>query len=166
MNNYNSKKNFRNFDDRSFGDRRRNFGGRGGMDRSRMVKAICDECGQECELPFKPTGEKPVYCSSCFEKMGGGRNRDDRGGNRRFGGRNDRASRDSRPSRPSQPINDFKKDFEELNNKLNQILEILAANKIKTRISPKSEVAKKEKKAKKTKTAKVKEEVVESLATE
>jgi len=36
-----------------------------------MYKAICANCGNECEVPFRPTGDKPVYCSNCFEKMGG-----------------------------------------------------------------------------------------------
>jgi|SRR3989344_5257575 len=31
-------------------------------------EAICDRCGNRCELPFKPTGIKPVYCSSCHKK--------------------------------------------------------------------------------------------------
>jgi len=39
-------------------------------DRPTMHKAICDECGRECEVPFEPTGDKPVYCSECFEKRG------------------------------------------------------------------------------------------------
>ena len=30
-------------------------------------KAVCSECGQECEVPFKPTEGKPVYCSDCFK---------------------------------------------------------------------------------------------------
>lgn len=34
-----------------------------------MHSAICDECGKECQVPFKPTGEKPVYCSDCFERQ-------------------------------------------------------------------------------------------------
>ena len=33
-----------------------------------MHRVICDKCGKECEVPFKPTGDKPVYCSSCFRK--------------------------------------------------------------------------------------------------
>ena len=33
-----------------------------------MHKAICAECGKECEVPFKPTGDKPVYCKECFAK--------------------------------------------------------------------------------------------------
>lgn len=32
-----------------------------------MHKAICDECGEQCRVPFKPTSGKPVYCSDCFE---------------------------------------------------------------------------------------------------
>ena len=31
-----------------------------------MHKAVCSECGQECEVPFKPTEGKPVYCKECF----------------------------------------------------------------------------------------------------
>lgn len=30
----------------------------------------CDACGQKCEVPFKPTEGKPVYCSACFKKPG------------------------------------------------------------------------------------------------
>ena len=37
-----------------------------------MHKAVCDECGQSCEVPFKPSGDKPIYCSSCFESKDGG----------------------------------------------------------------------------------------------
>lgn len=33
-----------------------------------MHKATCSECGNECEVPFKPSGEKPVYCRDCFQK--------------------------------------------------------------------------------------------------
>ena len=33
-----------------------------------MHKAICSECGKECEVPFKPTEGKPVYCRECFDK--------------------------------------------------------------------------------------------------
>lgn len=37
-----------------------------------MHKAICDNCGKECEVPFRPTSGKPVYCSNCFENQRGG----------------------------------------------------------------------------------------------
>ena len=31
-----------------------------------MFTATCDSCGGEARVPFRPTGSKPVYCSSCF----------------------------------------------------------------------------------------------------
>ena len=33
-----------------------------------MHEATCDKCGNKCEVPFKPTSGKPVYCSDCFRK--------------------------------------------------------------------------------------------------
>ena len=33
-----------------------------------MHKATCSECGKECEVPFRPTGDRPIYCSDCFAK--------------------------------------------------------------------------------------------------
>ena len=33
-----------------------------------MHQATCDKCGNKCEVPFKPTSGKPVYCSDCFRK--------------------------------------------------------------------------------------------------
>jgi len=34
-----------------------------------MHPAVCSACGQECEVPFEPTGDRPVYCNDCFAKM-------------------------------------------------------------------------------------------------
>ena len=31
-------------------------------------KAVCADCGNECEVPFKPTGGRPVKCNDCFKK--------------------------------------------------------------------------------------------------
>jgi CxxC-x17-CxxC domain-containing protein len=33
-----------------------------------MHKAVCSDCGKECEVPFKPTEGKPVYCKDCYAK--------------------------------------------------------------------------------------------------
>lgn len=33
-----------------------------------MHKAICADCRKECEVPFKPAGDRPVYCKECFAK--------------------------------------------------------------------------------------------------
>lgn len=35
---------------------------------AQMHKAVCAECGRMCEVPFRPTGDKPVYCADCFNK--------------------------------------------------------------------------------------------------
>lgn len=37
-------------------------------EKREMFTAICSECGAECQVPFKPNGEKPVFCSECFKK--------------------------------------------------------------------------------------------------
>ena len=35
--------------------------------RSRpMYKAVCADCGVSCEVPFKPKGDRLVYCKQCF----------------------------------------------------------------------------------------------------
>ncbi len=33
-----------------------------------MHKATCAECNKECEVPFKPTEGRPVYCRECYSK--------------------------------------------------------------------------------------------------
>ncbi len=40
----------------------RNYGNR------TMHKATCADCGNECEVPFKPTEGRPVYCRDCYRK--------------------------------------------------------------------------------------------------
>ncbi len=34
-----------------------------------MYRAVCAACGAECEVPFQPRGDRPVYCSECYAKM-------------------------------------------------------------------------------------------------
>jgi len=43
----------------------RDFGNSGPRE---MHKATCADCGQECEVPFKPDGARPVYCRECYQK--------------------------------------------------------------------------------------------------
>nr|WP_216594326.1 CxxC-x17-CxxC domain-containing protein [Methanomethylovorans hollandica] len=33
-----------------------------------MHKATCADCGQETEVPFVPSGDRPVYCRECYQK--------------------------------------------------------------------------------------------------
>jgi len=113
------------------------FDGRDSGKRSfekQMHEVTCDKCGKRCEVPFKPTEGKPVYCSDCFEKTGnssryGDRDskRFDRGGYNRSGGRDSErfSKRDSGSNKPEQ----FIKEFEQLNRKLDTILKALEAAK-------------------------------------
>lgn len=49
---------------------RRASGGRRGLGGPReMFAAVCASCGKDCQVPFQPTGEKPVYCSDCFQSQ-------------------------------------------------------------------------------------------------
>ena len=93
---------------RSFGNDR---GPRG--DRP-MFQTTCSNCGKDCEVPFRPTTGKPVYCSDCFEKMGG---RSDRPSN-------DRPRFDDRA--PRAPQAQGGPDLGAINAKLDKILAILA----------------------------------------
>jgi CxxC-x17-CxxC domain-containing protein len=42
-------------------------GGYGGAPRE-MHKAVCSECKKDCEVPFKPREDRPIYCKDCFTK--------------------------------------------------------------------------------------------------
>ena len=33
-----------------------------------MHKAVCSDCGQECEVPFRPSSNRLVYCRDCWTK--------------------------------------------------------------------------------------------------
>jgi CxxC-x17-CxxC domain-containing protein len=53
-------------------DRDSGYGGSGGggyADRRprQMFSATCAECGRTAQVPFQPTGARPVYCSDCFQ---------------------------------------------------------------------------------------------------
>lgn len=139
--------NFNKFDkgrDRGFGGGGRSFGGRPSGDRGgersfggrsdapkQMFPAVCSQCGESCEIPFKPTGIHPVFCRPCFKNQGGqgvpaGRSsfsapkfapKSFGGGN--FGGNGDRGASPA----PSNAAT--KTQVDALNAKLDRILDIL-----------------------------------------
>ncbi len=43
----------------------------GGRERP-LYQAVCADCRKNCEVPFKPTGERPVYCKECFARRKSG----------------------------------------------------------------------------------------------
>ena len=57
---------------------RRNRGSNGGFNnaydqgRREMHPTVCAECGKDTMVPFQPSGDRPVYCSDCYNRRGGG----------------------------------------------------------------------------------------------
>ena len=64
-----------------------------------MFDAKCGDCGTDCQVPFQPKQDRPVYCRECFQKH---KPEPREGG--RFGGKsNDRGSRfGNRDERPRE----------------------------------------------------------------
>lgn len=44
------------------------FGGGAARPARELHDAVCASCGTQTQVPFKPTGERPVYCRDCFRK--------------------------------------------------------------------------------------------------
>lgn len=46
-------------------------GNRGGGRRveREMFAAVCAECSAKTNVPFKPSEDRPVYCSDCYKKQ-------------------------------------------------------------------------------------------------
>lgn len=99
-------------------------GGRGGYEKPQMYKAICDDCGAPCELPFRPNGDKPVFCRDCFGKSGGGKGAP-RGNDSYRDKREDSFREPRRESASVQAPGITKEQFEMLNNKLDKLLRIV-----------------------------------------
>jgi CxxC-x17-CxxC domain-containing protein len=105
----------------------------GASDRpAEMFKATCSNCGNACEVPFRPSGDKPVYCNNCFGKM---REGGDRAPRKDFGDRaprrefNDRSARPAFPPKPAfdaKPAgNGMEKQLNEMNAKLDRLIRTL-----------------------------------------
>ncbi len=47
------------------------YGGGYSSDRGQreMHTTTCSSCGKEAQVPFIPRGDKPVYCSDCFQSQ-------------------------------------------------------------------------------------------------
>ena len=106
-------------------------GGRGGGRDSRPVtmhETICDSCKKSCEVPFRPSGDKPVYCSNCFSARSDSGSSGSQGNDRR----NDR--RDFSFKQPSygRPQggggnDEIKKQLERINEKLERLIIVVKA---------------------------------------
>ncbi len=47
--------------------RKNEIRGRSGGERE-MFAVVCATCGIDTKVPFKPSGDRPVYCSDCYRK--------------------------------------------------------------------------------------------------
>lgn len=152
--------NFNKFDKNRDGGGKR-FGGGFGGDRKfgggaprQMFQATCSECGQSCEVPFKPTGQRPVFCNNCFRKQGGSA---PSFAPKSFGGGNQGGGH-SAPPAGGVP----KAQFDVLSAKVDKILALLTTTKVEatskvvaSEVPEKKEVVKKAKaSAKKAKSKK------------
>lgn len=129
------------FQKKGFGDNRGGgFGGNRGGDRGpvTMHKAVCDDCQKNCEVPFRPSNDKPIYCNDCF---GGKREGGDRAPRKEFGNRDARPSfKDRAPraefSKPAAPANDnTAKQLSEISAKLDRLASAIE----KLAMTPKAE---------------------------
>lgn len=109
----------------SFGGPKR-WGGndRGGRDdrKTEMFKAVCSECGKTCEVPFRPSGDKPVFCNECFgSKKGdtGTAPRNDRGP------RMDFAPKPAYAPAASAGNDPMHKQMEAINSKLDRLIKLM-----------------------------------------
>ena len=97
----------------------RSFGGRdsGRFERRpvEMHDATCDKCKKQCQVPFRPSGDKPVLCSDCFRNAGSGNSFDSRDRGRSSSGTSSGMTSDQ---------------FKVLNVKLDKILHVLSTLEI------------------------------------
>lgn len=82
-------------------------GGSNFSDRQ-MFRATCDQCGQSCEVPFRPTNGKPVLCSNCFADS-----------------KNDGRSFASNANTIQKTFKDNSVDLNVINGKLDKIIKLL-----------------------------------------
>ncbi len=90
---------------------------------NKMHDAVCDNCGKKCKVPFRPSGDKPVYCSDCFEDQGGSRpaikGKFDRFGNRD----NNYKGGFSKRSESADDIRDINNKLTHIERKLDELLD-------------------------------------------
>lgn len=122
----------------SFGNNRPagKFGGRGdrneGGDRGgEMFTTNCTKCGKSCEVPFRPSGDRPVLCRECYVRKDDESVRVERKGDS-FGRDSRPAPRFDRPQAPYQApvvhdtgMADVKRQLAAMESKLNRILDLI-----------------------------------------
>lgn len=98
-----------------------------------MFSATCSTCHKSCDVPFRPSSDKPVYCSACFgqrtsENSRDGRDRGDSFDKGRHESRSERADF-TKPtldkSLSSREFGELKRQLITIEARLNRILDII-----------------------------------------
>jgi len=106
-------------------------GGKPGGRPAEMFKAECSQCHKACTLPFRPSSDKPVFCSDCFAKKqaDGERGADRRHDNRSGHSKPPRSERPERHDRPQSPSSDqlagIQRQLSTIEARLNRILDVM-----------------------------------------
>ena len=105
-----------------------NRGGAGSSFRPTMYQATCAECGNSCEVPFKPSGTRPIYCSNCFKgkeasRPASGERSPERSFSKPSFGGTSYAKPDFAPRASGGAVSS--EQFDKLNKKLDQIINFL-----------------------------------------
>lgn len=102
-------------------ERRGSDRSQGNSERPDMHQAVCADCGQSCQVPFRPISGKPVFCSNCF------RDKAESGPRLDAGRKSSQSFTPRNEVRPAQPSGISHDQFEALNAKLDDIIAILGA---------------------------------------
>lgn len=98
-----------------------------------MHKAQCSNCKNECEVPFRPNGTKPVFCQNCFKRdEDRGDSRDSRGPRDSFQKRDyntPRSFRTEAPQSNDHRIDDLKRQMMTLDSKLDRVVQMLESQR-------------------------------------
>ncbi len=95
------------------------FGGDSRREKPKMHQVICSDCGIRCQVPFKPTGERPVYCSECFE------NHAETGGSKKEFNRKQPIIRKENSSYYQEIKQEQNKHYDTFNNQMSEVIERL-----------------------------------------
>lgn len=105
---------------------------RGGREMP-LHKATCSECHKSCEVPFRPTGDKPVFCRDCFAQKRGEdtgirnerSNRPSPTHHEKTMGRTDFSRSENKPAyfpAPTQTNNEMKNQLADISSKLDKLI--------------------------------------------
>lgn len=87
-----------------------------------LFQAVCDECNNQCQIPFRPSQDKPVYCRDCFTRQGYKPGRDSNGAD---GIRPDLRRIFTSQSNDNESMDAIKQKLSHIESKLDLILEII-----------------------------------------